>query len=344
MSLGARSTNLTEGAFILLESSDRSKSPPTLSSPVISADRIYSDGSSMIIVNGEVVAQSSQFSLLPVEVTLATIDVEQIRSFRNGHSRGVQAAVQEEFPRIECELKLGRTAEDIYLSPTLHLSKPIELKILDPMEEIHMATSVYLWQYLTRTNSAGFFLALSGGLDSATVALFVHGMARLVLLSIEKDEYSTLNDLRRVTGELDFTPKNTQEIVSRLLHTCYMGTVNSSEETQSRSRRLAETLGSYHSNVTIDEAVTAFEDIAGQALNGFKPKFEMDGGTRAEQLAKQNVQARARMVLQYELAQLSTTARKMPRAGSALLVLGSGNVDEYVSPFLTVKTDGRCVM
>jgi hypothetical protein len=34
------------------------------------------------------------------------------------------------------------------------------------------------------------------------------------------------------------------------------------------------------------------------------------------------------MVVSYELAQLSTTARKLPRAGAALLVLGSGNVDE----------------
>lgn len=34
-----------------------------------------------------------------------------------------------------------------------------------------------------------------------------------------------------------------------------------------------------------------------------------------------------RLVVAYELAQLSTTARKLPRAGASLLVLGSGNVD-----------------
>lgn len=33
------------------------------------------------------------------------------------------------------------------------------------------------------------------------------------------------------------------------------------------------------------------------------------------------------MVVAYELAQLSTQARGLPRAGAALLVLGSGNVD-----------------
>jgi len=63
---------------------------------------------------------------------------------------------------------------------------------------------------------------------------------------------------------------------------------------------------------------------------GFKPKYGVKGGSQAENLAKQNIQARNRMVVQYELAQLSTTApaRKHPRAGAALAVLGSGNVDE----------------
>ena len=34
------------------------------------------------------------------------------------------------------------------------------------------------------------------------------------------------------------------------------------------------------------------------------------------------------LVLQYTMAQLSTQARNLPRAGSSLLVLTSGNVDE----------------
>jgi hypothetical protein len=41
------------------------------------------------------------------------------------------------------------------------------------------------------------------------------------------------------------------------------------------------------------------------------------------------------MVVSYELAQLSTTARKLPRAGAALLVLGSGNVDEILRGYYT---------
>lgn len=253
------------------------------------------DGSSMIIQNGEVLAQGSQFSLAPVEVTVATVDIEKVRSFRSSISRNVQAAKQPDYPRVECDLRLSHPADEIWLRGSPEISQQHELKILDPMEEIYYATAVYLWQYLTRTNSAGFFLALSGGLDSASVALFTYGMARLVLTSIEAGEESTLKDLRRVTGDENFTPAKPQDIVSRLLHTCYMGTVNSSEETQSRSRRLAGVIGAYHSNVTIDETITAYENIVEQALD-FKPRYKIEGGSHAENLAKQNVQARSRMV------------------------------------------------
>ncbi|KAH6609920.1 NAD+ synthetase [Trichoderma cornu-damae] len=292
--------------------------------------RMLYDGSSMVIQNGEVYAQGSQFSLKPVEVTVATVDIEKVRSYRSSISRNVQAAQQLDFPRVECDIVLSHPAEEIWLSHQPEISRPIQLKIVDPMEEIYLSTAVYLWQYLSRSNSAGFFLPLSGGLDSSTVALFVYGMARLVLLSINSGEETTLRDLKRVTGDESFVPTTPEEIVSRLLHTCYMGTVNSSEETEGRARKLAEKIGAYHSSITINETITAHEAMVQKALN-FKPQYEVEGGSRAENLAKQNIQARSRMVIAYSLAQLSTTARKLPRAGAALLVLGSGNVDEDAS-------------
>lgn len=203
------------------------------------------------------------------------------------------------------------------------------------MEEIHMAEAVWLWQYLVRTNSPGYFLSLSGGLDSSTVALFVYGMAKEVLASIESGEEQTLIDLRRVTGEKEFYPREPHEIVGRLLHTAYTGTVNSSPDTRHRAAKLAKELGAYHSDISIDEAVEAHESIVAKAL-GFNPRYSVEGGSQAEDLAKQNIQARNRLVVQYELAQLSTTARNLPRAGAALLVLTSGNVDENLRGYYTV--------
>jgi NAD+ synthase (glutamine-hydrolysing) len=55
------------------------------------------------------------------------------------------------------------------------------------------------------------------------------------------------------------------------------------------------------------------------------PKFKVHGGTGAENLALQNIQARLRMLLSYMLAQLVPWVRGQ---WGGLLVLGSANVDE----------------
>lgn len=60
-----------------------------------------------------------------------------------------------------------------------------------------------------------------------------------------------------------------------------------------------------------------------------KPEFRAHGGTTAENLALQNIQARLRMLLAYLLAQLLPWVRGK---NGGLLVLGSANVDErYVA-------------
>lgn len=61
-----------------------------------------------------------------------------------------------------------------------------DLNILPtPMEEIENAPAVWLWDYLRRSGARGFFLPLSGGADSASVAALVACMARIVLNEIK---------------------------------------------------------------------------------------------------------------------------------------------------------------
>ena len=54
-------------------------------------ERVYYDGCCMIALNGDVLAQGSQFSLDEVEVITATVDLEDVRSYRGASlSRGMQ--------------------------------------------------------------------------------------------------------------------------------------------------------------------------------------------------------------------------------------------------------------
>lgn len=92
--------------------------------------------------NGKVLEQGSQFSLKPVEVITATIDIEEVRSFRSSIARNVQAAAQLEYPRVEFDIRLSRPIDEILLSDVLDISAQKELRIMDPMSEIWMSTSV----------------------------------------------------------------------------------------------------------------------------------------------------------------------------------------------------------
>jgi len=110
-----------------------------------------------------------------------------------------------------------------------------------------------------------------------------------------------------------------------------MGTQNSSKATRARAKALADEVGSYHTDLDIDTVTTAVIGVF-QVATGRRPMFASKGGTRAEDLALQNIQARSRMVLAYLFGQLLPWIRG---SGGWLLVLGSSNVDEGLRGYMT---------
>jgi NAD+ synthase (glutamine-hydrolysing) len=57
------------------------------------------------------------------------------------------------------------------------LNKEVKLNLLIPEQEISMGPPLWLWDYLRRSGGRGFFLPLSGGADSASVAAMIASMA-----------------------------------------------------------------------------------------------------------------------------------------------------------------------
>ncbi|PAV20178.1 glutamine-dependent NAD synthetase with GAT domain-containing [Pyrrhoderma noxium] len=295
-------------------------------------DRLYYDGCAMIAVNGRIIAQGSQFSLNDVEVVTATIDIEDVRSHRVKASRSMQAAGAERYERIEVPFAL---------------SDPNSLQVLDiegqrnfkmryhiPEEEIALGPACWLWDYLRRSRTQGYFVPLSGGIDSCATAVIVFSMCRLVVQAANKYDQQVISDARRIVGEpaeSGYIPTDPKEFCNRIFHTCYMGTENSSSETRSRAKELGGAIGSYHINLDMDTVVTAVRSLFG-LVTGITPRFKVHGGSYAENLALQNIQARIRMVLAYMFAQLLPLVRG--RQGG-LLVLGSANVDESLRGYLT---------
>jgi NAD+ synthase (glutamine-hydrolysing) len=158
--------------------------------------RLYYDGCSMIMINGQLVAQASQFSMNDVEVVAATIDLDEIRSHRTNNISGrMQASVAPPVPRVDIKFDLtiptptlapprdsvgsstpshsrpGPSCGSVDFSIRATPSKPV-FEHTD-MEEIAYGPSCYLWDYLRRSGQRGFFLPLSGGADSSSTAAIV---------------------------------------------------------------------------------------------------------------------------------------------------------------------------
>ncbi|XP_034487936.1 glutamine-dependent NAD(+) synthetase isoform X2 [Drosophila innubila] len=289
--------------------------------------RVYFNGCSTIALNGELLARSQQFALQDVEVTLATIDLEDIRAHRiSQRSRCITAAKAAAYPRIRCDFEMS-TRSDIFITST----PPLHYTSHTVEEEIALGPACWLWDYLRRSGQGGFFLPLSGGVDSSSSATIVYSMCRQVVHAVQHGDAQVLYDIRKILADTDYTPDNAASLCSRLLVTCYMGSVNSSKETRSRAAQLASQLGSYHIEISIDLAVNALLGIF-NVVTGLTPVFRTQGGCARQNLALQNIQSRIRMVLAYVFAQLMLWVRNRP---GGLLVLGSANVDESLRGYLT---------
>ncbi|XP_062051654.1 glutamine-dependent NAD(+) synthetase isoform X2 [Lepus europaeus] len=290
-------------------------------------DRLYYDGCALIAMNGSIFAQGSQFSLEDVEVLTATLDLEDVRSYRAEiSSRNLAASRVSPYPRVKVDFALSHT--DDLLEP---VSMPVEWAYHSPEEEISLGPTCWLWDFLRRSQQAGFFLPLSGGVDSAATACLVYSMCHQVCEAVRSGNQQVLADVRAVVDQSSYTPQDPRELCGRVLTTCYMASENSSQETCSRARELAQQIGSHHIDLNIDPAVKAVVGVF-SLVTGKRPRFAAHGGCSRENLALQNVQARLRMVLAYLFAQLSLWSRG---ARGGLLVLGSANVDESLLGYLT---------
>ncbi|KAL6979416.1 NAD(+) synthase (glutamine-hydrolyzing) [Sarracenia purpurea var. burkii] len=284
--------------------------------------RLYYDGCCCVVVNGEVVAQGSQFSLRDVEVVIAQIDLDAVASLR-----GSISSFQEQ---ASCKAKVPSVVTPYHLCQSFNLqmslSSPLEITYHSPEEEIAFGPGCWMWDYLRRSGASGFLLPLSGGADSSSVAAIVGFMCQLVVKEIANGDEQVKADAIRIghytNGQF---PTDSKEFAKRIFYTY------SSEATRMRAKVLADEIGSWHLDVCIDGVVSALLSLF-QTLTGRSPRYKVDGGSNIENLGLQNIQARIRMVLAFMLASLMPWVHNKP---GFYLVLGSSNVDEGLRGYLT---------
>lgn len=141
------------------------------------------------------------------------MDLQEVRSQRaSSNSRSAQAAVAPRYQRIKVDIALSPVDQEIHRK--LVPARPIEAHYHTPPEEIALGPACWLWDYLRRSKASGFFLPLSGGLDSCSVATIVYSMCRLVAAKAAEGDMKVIQDARRIAGEpegSEYTPVDAKE-------------------------------------------------------------------------------------------------------------------------------------
>ena len=242
------------------------------------AGRVIYDGGTIIAERGKMLAEGQRFSMADRTVTFAMLDIDAARMDRmrvTSFQPGMRQA-----PTI---LK-SETFRFPDLEPTTVTSpKPAwESGNYVKEEEFTRAVSLGLLDYMRKSYSHGFVVSLSGGADSATVALLVHFAIRFGIDQLGAEGLLEKLGYLGVNKNVD-----AKALTQQLLTTVYQSTKNSSTTTREAASELAAAVGAKHLEFDVDAIVHAYTDLASKGI-GRPLNWEQDD------LTLQNIQARAR--------------------------------------------------
>ena len=162
----------------------------------------------------------------------------------------------------------------------------------DINEELTRAVALALFDYLRKSKALGYVVSLSGGADSSICAIFVAEMAKRAASALGWKRFCEILALDQSQIQ-----ENWKTAVRLLLACAYQGTKNSSEQTLSAARLLAESVGAEFYEWKIDEAVETYSSRIENAI-GRKLTWKTDD------ITLQNIQARARSPIIWMLANI----------------------------------------
>ena len=288
------------------------------------AGRVIYDGGAIVASLGDVVACGSRFSFADRELTAAVVDVEMTRmnqartaSFKPNLKEAPESCVHVpfSFPRT---VAVGEEATAAAAWESSERFKE---------EEFARSVSLALYDYMRKSRSRGFVVSLSGGVDSAAVAMLIHLMVRFGV------EQLGVNGFYRKLGHLKkprpLDRKAPEFQITRQLLTCvYQATTNSSDTTSRAARTLAEGIGAEYHHFDVDPLVRQYRRTIEESL-GRELSWETDD------IALQNIQARVRAPGVWMLANIkgallvSTSNRSEAAVGYATM---DGDTSGGLSP------------
>ncbi|WPR73612.1 NAD(+) synthase [Algoriphagus sp. NG3] len=195
-------------------------------------------------------------------------------------------------------------------------------------EEFVQASALALFDYMRKSRSTGFVLSLSGGADSSSVAVLVAEMVKRGIAELGLVAFCEKAGIKN----LPTSSNPEKELMKQILTTAYQGTKNSSIDTFSSAKSLAESIGATFYHWEIDEEVNSYTAKIEKAI-GRKLTWEQDD------ITLQNIQARTRSPIIWMLANLNnalllaTSNRSEGDVGYATM---DGDTSGSISPIAAV--------
>ncbi len=162
---------------------------------------------------------------------------------------------------------------------------------IDENKELIAALCLGLFDYMRKSHSRGFVLSLSGGADSSLCAVAVAEMVRRGVQSLSVPGFMAKTGMfgLRDLGLFEKMPQEQvqKELVERMLTCAYQGTINSSDDTYTSAKELAESIGAQFYSWTIDDEVTGY-------ISKIEDALERPLTWEEDDVTLQNIQARVR--------------------------------------------------
>jgi len=273
------------------------------------AGRAIYDGDAMIASCGTMLACGPRFSFADVQLTSAVVDLDDARmqQARSGPPPVLQnsslGTVQVDFPLREA-------------APTRQAAQPEpwEAGPYAKEEEFTRAIALGLFDYLRKSRAGGFVVSLSGGADSAAVAVLSACMVQLGVGELGRERF--LHKLPHLAALADAA--DVPAMVRQLLTCAYQATRNSTPTTRDAACQVASAVGATFLELDVDPLVQQYVGLVSHAI-GRTLNWQQDD------LALQNIQARARGPSAWLLANLrgalllSTSNRSEAAVGYATM-------------------------
>ncbi|MCP3691091.1 MAG: NAD+ synthetase, partial [Planctomycetaceae bacterium] len=211
------------------------------------------DGDAMIASDGEMLVTGPRFSCRETHLSTAVIDVARTRLSREQGASDKPAAEDDPGSCLNVPFDFQEAASDA--GETVELPAWEKSSAIKE-EEFTRAVALGLLDYLRKSRSRGFVVSLSGGADSATVAVLVAMMARLTCQEIGAgglaEKLAYLSDSESLA--------DAEQWIERLLACVYQATRNSSETTRTAAESVALALGAEFFAFDVDRLVEGYVD------------------------------------------------------------------------------------